>query len=115
MSETARIEEAMKDYWGERCSESDTECDCCAAWNELDELTALRAEVERLRVDAERWRVVRRSVWRNDRMQGLWGPVISFDLRLSADSVDDSGSVQATLDAAIDAALAEKPNTGGGE
>lgn len=104
MSETARIEEAMKDYWGERCSESDTECDCCAAWNELDELTALREENERLRVDAERldW-LETQDCW-----IGLEG---EFEIRPKITAGRIYGK---SVRAAIDSALATQPNNSEG-
>lgn len=32
----SRLEEAIKDYWGERCDEYEPECPTCKAWHEYD-------------------------------------------------------------------------------
>jgi len=41
-----KLEEAMKDYWGERCSDHEAECPTCQAWGEYDHLTTCQAWVE---------------------------------------------------------------------
>ena len=42
---TAHIAEAIADYWGERCSESEPGCPCCDVWAEFDKLIASRDAV----------------------------------------------------------------------
>jgi len=37
-TQTQKVIEAMKDYWGERCLEFDSNCACCQAWGEFDKL-----------------------------------------------------------------------------
>lgn len=36
-----KIGEAIKDYWGDRCPDSDPDCACCQAWAEFDRLTGI--------------------------------------------------------------------------
>ena len=33
-----KIEEAIIDYWGEKCQNFDENCFCCQAWKEYEEL-----------------------------------------------------------------------------
>ena len=37
-SETDLIEEAIIEWWGERCDTYDADCPCCRAWEQLDNL-----------------------------------------------------------------------------
>lgn len=37
-SKMNEVEEAMIDYWGERCQEYEEDCSCCQAWKEYDKL-----------------------------------------------------------------------------
>ena len=34
----SKIEEAITEYWGERCPDFDKDCACCQAWKEFDSL-----------------------------------------------------------------------------
>ncbi|RWB40477.1 MAG: hypothetical protein EOQ44_25400 [Mesorhizobium sp.] len=34
------IEEAITEYWGERCLDFDADCSCCQAWRQLDSFLA---------------------------------------------------------------------------
>jgi len=40
---TNLIEDAITDYWGERCPDHEWGCDVCAAWNQYDMLTQAKA------------------------------------------------------------------------
>ena len=35
-----RIEQALTEWYGERCDEFESGCECCEAWKEFDELKA---------------------------------------------------------------------------
>ena len=36
--ETDMIEEAVREWWGERCPDFDFTCACCQAWLQFDKL-----------------------------------------------------------------------------
>lgn len=38
---TDLIEEAITEYWGERCDTPDQDCPCCRAWQQMDNLVNL--------------------------------------------------------------------------
>lgn len=43
-----KIEEALTEYWGERCPDHEPGCPTCDAWAEYDKLVDERAEAHRL-------------------------------------------------------------------
>lgn len=48
------IEEAIREYFGERCPDFDPGCLGCLAWKAVDELASLRSDNERLRAALEK-------------------------------------------------------------
>jgi hypothetical protein len=60
------------------------------------------------RRDAARWRFIKNKAWGQERMNGIWGPILSFDIRLPATEVN--GDLCSAFVQAIDAALAAGEN-----
>ena len=49
------LEQAVIEYWGERCPDFDPGCPGCLAWKMVDELASLRSENESLRQKTQYW------------------------------------------------------------
>lgn len=103
--------EECGDRWPCMLSESHAgtkwgECRACTIRDldaEYDHRKRVEAENAELRKDAERYRWLRLSVYGRNTMQGTWGLVDEFKLRLPHVPDDDRG-LELSLDASADAA-----------